>query len=549
MDPILTVLLQSNEPLDDSQARHVRATLDATLTGLEDLEGEISKTLLALVKLENERRRRSHNEPLDDSQARQVRATLDATLAAVADVEGEISKTLLSLVKLEQERRRRSQYADTLKGTLSPIRHFPSEILVEIFLACRDDSLRGLAYSIIDPRQAPMLMGQVSSRWRQVCHGTPRLWDHLHLSTTFGSSMKPPASLLPPILARSRILPLHVKFEQWSGSSTATEILFDLIFQTHQRLKYLFLSIRFTNTSSDSLSRIFNRPTPLPVLSSLKLIVDETFDAARVLALFHNMHQLRDVHLDTYPLPPHSLLSALPWAQFTRFSLHSPLELGDVRDILAQCAMLQECRLDELTNEDGLEPPQLVHQLIHLQRFAISSDYEISPEFLDAFSFPNLLYLDIVCSALSPDALPDLYARSKYKLEALELHGPAVGPNLIPILRQLPALQRLSLEFCCVDDGLFKIFTYDSEEPLPSFALPQLTSLTIFENNSYLDGLVISDMVESVCAHVGGQNGAFPALADVELCLHGPSFDDDVKDRIAAACVTGSVRVSGPRFR
>ncbi|KAJ7460165.1 hypothetical protein FB451DRAFT_1405400 [Mycena latifolia] len=114
--------------------------------------------------------------------------------------------------------------------------------------------------------------------------------------------------------------------------------------------------------------------------------------------------------------------------------------------------------------------------------FAISSDYEISPEFSNMFSFPNLLYLEIVCSALSPDVLPDLYAQLKYRLEALELHGPEVGPILIPILRQLPALHRLSLEFCCVDDGLFKIFTYDSE-PVTSFALPQLTSLTIIENN------------------------------------------------------------------
>ncbi|KAJ7453501.1 hypothetical protein FB451DRAFT_985865, partial [Mycena latifolia] len=117
------------------------------------------------------------NEPLDDSQARQVRATLDATLNRLEELEGEISKTLLALVKLEQERRRRSQYADTLKGALSPICHFPSEILVEIFLGCRDNSLTARNYSIPDPEQAPMLMSQVSSRWRQVCHGTPRLWD------------------------------------------------------------------------------------------------------------------------------------------------------------------------------------------------------------------------------------------------------------------------------------------------------------------------------------------------------------------------------------
>ncbi|KAJ7460170.1 hypothetical protein FB451DRAFT_1500433 [Mycena latifolia] len=466
MDPILTVLLQSNEPLDDSQARHVRATLDATLTGLEDLEGEISKTLLALVKLEN-------------------------------------------------ERRRRSQYADILMGTLSPIRRIPSEILVEIFLTCRDNTLSEPNYSITDSRQAPMLMGHVSSRWRQVCHGAPRLWDHFHLSATPGSSMDRTVSQLRPILARSRILPLHVKFKQWSGSPTVTENLFDLIFQTHERLKHLYLCIKRTTTSSKSLSRIFNRPTPLPVLSSIKLIVDETLDAARVLALFHDMRQLRDVHLNTHPLPPRSLLYALPWAQFTRLGLHSALELGDARDILAQCAVLQECELYELTNEDGMEPPHHVHQLIHLQRLAISSDQEIASEFLEAFSFPNLLSLDISCSALSPDAIPNLLAGSKCSLEVLRLN--VNGLDLIPLLRQLPSLQTLDLQHCGADNALFKIFTYDPREPVPSFALPQLTSLAIIERNPSRDGLIISDMVESVCAHAGGQNGAFPVLVDVEL--------------------------------
>ncbi|KAJ7453449.1 hypothetical protein FB451DRAFT_1519772, partial [Mycena latifolia] len=461
------------------------------------------------------------NEPLDDSQARHVRATLDATLVAVTDVEGEISKTFLSLVKLEQERCRRSQYVDTLKGTLSPIRRIPSEILVEIFLACRDNSLTASNYSIIDPREAPMLMGHVSSHW------------------------PPDSSQFRPILTRSGILPLHIQFEQWCGSPTATENLFDLRFQTHERLKSLCLCIRQTTTSSDSLSRIFSRPTPLPVLSSITLIVDGTFHATRVLALFHEMHQLRDVHLDTHPLPPHSLLSALPWAQFTRLELHSALELSDARDILAQCAMLQECGLDELINENGIEPLHHVHHLIHLQRFAISSNDVIAAEFLDVFSFPNLLCLNISAASLSPNVLVNLLARSKFSLEVLKLN--VHGLKLIPLLQQLPSLRTLDLQHCA-DNALFKIFTCDPQEHVPAFALPQLTSLTITDHTSYLDGRIIADMVESVCSQAGGQNLAFPALATVELGLYGPSFNEDVEYRIAAASITGPIKDRSARY-
>ncbi|KAJ7453451.1 hypothetical protein FB451DRAFT_1519776 [Mycena latifolia] len=329
MDPILTALLQSNEPLDDSQARHVRATLDATMTVLADLEGQISTTLLSLVKLKN-------------------------------------------------ERSRQSQYADILKGTLSPIRRIPSEILVEIFLMCRDNSLTASNYSITDPREAPMLMGHVSSRWRQVCHGAPRLWDHFHLSSMPGS-MDRTASQFRPILTRSGILPLHVQFEQWYGSPT--------------------------------------------------VIVDETFDAKQVWPLFHDTPQLRDL---------------------TRLELRSEMELGEAKEILVQCAMLQECALLQLFNDDGLDPPQHVHPLIHLQRLAIRSH---------------------------------------------------------------------------------DIFTYDPQEHVPAFALPQLTSLTITNVTYNLDGRIVADM-----------NLAFPALATVELDLDGPIFSEDIEYRIAAASVIGPIK-------
>ncbi|KAJ7453446.1 hypothetical protein FB451DRAFT_1373786 [Mycena latifolia] len=499
MDPILTALLQSNEPLDASQARQVRATLDATLTEPEDLEGQISKTLLSLVKLEN-------------------------------------------------ERRRRSQYADTLKSALSPIRRTPSEILVEIFLACRDNSLTVSTYSITDPREAPMLMGHISSRWRQVCHGAPRLWNHLHLSATTDSSLNRIVSQLPPILARSRILPLHVKFEQWSDSPTQTEDLLDLIFKPHERWKDLYLSLGRTGPAAHSLSRIFNRRALLPILSSIKLIVAGRFDAEQEFPLFQHAPQLRDVclDLDAHRLSSHSLRSALPWAQLTRLELRSGIELGEAKEILVQCAMLQECALYRLINHDGLEPPQHMHRLVPLQRFAISAyDNEIAPEFLDAFSFPNLLSLDISARTMPPSVLVNLLARSKFNLEALQLNVARL--EVIPLLRQLPSLRTLDLRHCA-DDALFKIFTYDPQEHVPAFALPQLTSLTITNVTYNLDGRIVADMVESVCAHAGGQNLAFPALATVELHLYDRRFDKEVEARIAAASVTGLVKYHSKRY-
>ncbi|KAJ7453442.1 hypothetical protein FB451DRAFT_1519766 [Mycena latifolia] len=130
--------------------------------------------------------------------------------------------------------------------------------------------------------------------------------------------------------------------------------------------------------------------------------------------------------------------------------------------------------------------------------------------------------------------------------EALKLNVDDL--KLIPLLQQLPSLRTLDL--ChCADDALFKIFTYDPREPVPSFALPHLTSLTIIDYTSHLDGRIIADMVESVCAHAGGQNLAFPALATVELELDGRSFSEDVEYRIAAASGAGFVKDRGERYQ
>ncbi|KAJ7474150.1 hypothetical protein FB451DRAFT_1466697, partial [Mycena latifolia] len=117
------------------------------------------------------------NEPVSEPQALHVRRIIDDTLTSLFELEEEISRVLLSLLKLENERRLRSEYAATLKGVLSPIRRIPSEILAEIFLVCRDDALDAFQYSVADPRRAPMLLGHVSSRWRQVSRSSPRLWD------------------------------------------------------------------------------------------------------------------------------------------------------------------------------------------------------------------------------------------------------------------------------------------------------------------------------------------------------------------------------------
>ncbi|KAJ7154855.1 hypothetical protein C8R43DRAFT_851830, partial [Mycena crocata] len=117
------------------------------------------------------------NGPPTDSQHRHIQHLLDATVLELLKLDETILKVSLILSELEHQKSLRRNRAKSLKRALSPIRHLPSEILAEIFTICRNCNLQSTTYSIADPRVAPMLLGQVSARWRSVCHGTPLLWD------------------------------------------------------------------------------------------------------------------------------------------------------------------------------------------------------------------------------------------------------------------------------------------------------------------------------------------------------------------------------------
>ncbi|KAJ7474139.1 hypothetical protein FB451DRAFT_284788 [Mycena latifolia] len=493
MDPILTALVQSNEPPSEPQARHVQQILDDTVTSLSDLEEEISKVVL-------------------------------------------------SLLKLEKDRRLRSEYAATLKGVLSPIRCIPSEILAEIFLLCRDDTLDSFRYSVADPRWAPMLLGHVSSRWRQVSRSSPRLWDRFHLQRKSGSR-NPPEDLLRSILANSRILPLHVKLDISSpmppNGLTDENVLY-LLFQEHHRLKDIHLDL---TSVIDPPPPIFNKRA-FPILTSIQILAyRRAIDITHLLASFNNVPQVRSVFINSFSTPNLPLVSALPWSQLTQLALEIPLDVCQARDILAICEMVQDCRLDGLIQSDDPRPSQHVYRLNYLRRFTVSIEDEAHPElFFDAFSLPTLDYLNIRASSWSSRFLSSLYTRSKFALTHLELHLIDMNAeNLIQFLRHFPGLQVLHLSYCCIEDALFKAFTYYPRDPVPPFALPHLESLTITDDSPSLTGALIADMAESVSVHCGGRNTAFPALKTVHLWLDGSSFDADVEARLVSACASGSI--------
>ncbi|KAJ7696668.1 hypothetical protein B0H17DRAFT_389621, partial [Mycena rosella] len=226
-----------------------------------------------------------------------------------------------------------------MEGALSPIRRIPPEILAEVFIFCRDSSLDAASYYISDPREAPMLLAHICSSWRLVCHGTPRLWQHVHLRSA-ASFRKP--SFIYRILARSGSLPIHLNLATLEPRAHAVSTpVISIWDRCRTRVKSIRLNIDLTDVSRLT---SLNQET-FPVLRSLDVNVRdaEAVDpgVAAMLSAFNDAPSLDIVNITADSPRTESLLSALPWFQLTALHLQICIDLLEARDILVQCHKLQ----------------------------------------------------------------------------------------------------------------------------------------------------------------------------------------------------------------
>jgi hypothetical protein len=193
---------------------------------------------------------------------------LDASRAELLDLDATISKVSLVPSELEYQRNLCRQSVADLQGTLSLMRRFSAEILADIFIFCRNNSLKSQTYSIADPLEVPVLLGQISSHWRSNCHGTPLLWDHVHL---ISDNRTPDLAYVRQILVRSHDLPLSIQLipppELSFPLSQSVYPVVSLFLDLRGRLKDVSLHI----TSSDLPPRNPHRSLLFPILASFKL--------------------------------------------------------------------------------------------------------------------------------------------------------------------------------------------------------------------------------------------------------------------------------------
>ncbi|KAF7356380.1 hypothetical protein MVEN_00970400 [Mycena venus] len=290
-----------------------------------------------------------------DSEVFDIRRILVDPADELARLDAEIKDMEIALSQLKERRALLKMPIDAHMALISPMRRIPQDVLVEIFFSC----LPLQHNALIDPAEAPLILGRICRDWRRVAYSTPMLWSSIHIpapnycsaSTALLSRLE---NLVEAWLERSATCALDISlYHTTILADVEIDPLISQLLPVSRRLRHLALS-------GDA--KLF-RPLlqlgaeDLPLLKSIRIETGtyEIFDDHPSAASALQIPTLRDVSLRlAESVDP--LLLPLRWSQLTGLRLHCSsfwiatgpvggLTLGGALEVLRRCPNLERCQL------------------------------------------------------------------------------------------------------------------------------------------------------------------------------------------------------------
>jgi hypothetical protein len=259
------------------------------------------------------------------------------------------------------------------RNVLAPVSRLPPELLLQIFLACRDlcaDSAppNKPRVGASADRDAWLALTQVSHQWRQVALKAPMLWNHIDLINAQSSARAEQRAALVPLTLRSDLVS--------SGSLAAAQAFFAANLGRTRRID-LRLRPRQLEDLVPALS------APAPVLASLNLRVELPMGA-------RTTYELPDALFGAQRAPKLAALS-LYGCSFAEGSLHlAGLTSLSLSQRPSSARMSAQGLLDLLARNRGLVSLTLEHVL---PAFAAQGVEEVQAEM--AVALPALRSLRV----------------------------------------------------------------------------------------------------------------------------------------------------------
>ncbi|KAJ7160090.1 hypothetical protein C8R46DRAFT_956256, partial [Mycena filopes] len=285
---------------------------------------------------------------------------------------------------------------DAHRALTAPIRRIPHDVLLEIFAAC----LPSTHNALIDPAEAPLLLGRICRLWRNAAYSTPRLWSSIHIPSLHSDEAPPEAvqaldRVVEAWLERSATCPLSVSFTEYAGPSdtgNARASPIHAVLKFSSRLRHLELSA----STGFSLGGLNLGQNELPLLQSIgiKHSGNKPFREFPHNALC--IPSLRDVSLyisgDPLSLP-------LQWSQLTGLSLicfpawtdhgtEGGVDANTALEVLRRCPNLQRCQI-QISKPDAASDNAPIVTLPHLHTLILGSPFAL-PDAILHLALPNL---------------------------------------------------------------------------------------------------------------------------------------------------------------
>ncbi|KAJ7939796.1 hypothetical protein B0H13DRAFT_1850563 [Mycena leptocephala] len=236
---------------------------------------------------------------------------------------------------------------------------------------------------------------------------------------------------------------------------------------------------------------------PLPASVDIELRDGFGMAFRDVIGLFVTTPCLRTVKILPNNVTATPWVSAFTWSTLTELNIQLNLVSPAGRDILIQSPQLQKCGISLLCDPRDSSPIKY-QEICRLNHLDVEFELDAQPSnffgYIKGLALPNLTRLSIQSITWWRNILPDLYTRSGFNLQALNIHALHLADFDVSFLRLLPSLHTLHLECFGFGDGLFAHFTFDPIVTSPSLTLPNLRSLTFF-----VDAAAFPD--DNTCPH------------------------------------------------
>lgn len=404
-----------------------------------------------------------------------------------------------------------------------PLSALPNEIISEIFGVSKPpEELPPQP----DPKEYPLLFGQVCSKWRTIAHSTPGLWTGIRLALNQHTTRHDGPKYIQEWTSRARGNPLSIMVFS-RPISTSIEEANDFVRNVSPVLKnvrHLWLVLPLEHLEALNTIPLF----AFRDLETFKMcmflhqpgvenLTDERPSSLPVpLGLAHNLHSVQLISSFSVTsglhrgIVTHGLVQTMPWHQLRRLRLtESTADEILVCKIFRQCLNLEEC-LIEVT--DWIVPPRVNTDLIlaptsllHLR--ALKWHFpQLPPAMIKSLTLPVLDYLEIRVQENDPSpsrlsVLLTLQSYSPLSLTTLVLSNVLFSPaQLLSSLQNLPALQNLHVILCYFFYSPTIVFclTHALERDDSPF-LPNLRSLQVWDPalSSNMDDDQTLDMLES----------------------------------------------------